>query len=309
MLGPEHLEDVAVPGGRADPEAAPPTARTAAAAPEGLRLFEPHGVLLGPALVAQAHLRHAAEAGFAAGDGELEGHGPAVLLDHPDRPLAHMGQPLGELVQVAERGAEADDLHVPGQVDQHLLPGGAALFVVEEVDLIDDHAAEVGDLLAGEQHVPQDLGGHDPAGRVAADHQIAGDEAHLVLAQDPAVVAELLVGQGLDRRGEDDLFALAEGLLHQPVGDDGLAGAGRRRHEHALAPVEGGDGLGLKAVEHKAAVAQGLRGVGIGGGGLRGALGPHQVRAGGVVFSGHRQRVVDHVWVSVGQPVLQGRTV
>ena len=140
------------------------------------------------------------------------------------------------------------------QVDEDFFPHRAALAVVEEVDLVEHHGAQVVQGLASEQHVAEDLGGHHQAGGVPPDDQVSGDQPDLVGAVQPHVVPELLVGEGLDGRGVDHLLTIGEGLLHDPVGDDGLPRAGRRTDEGRLACVEGRDGGGLERVERESAV-------------------------------------------------------
>ena len=177
-----------------------------------------------------------------------------MLFDDADAGVAHLLEPGGELREVGQRRRQADDLDVGGEVDEHLLPGRAPLLVVEEVDLVDDDRGEVGQLLLGQQDVAEDLGGHHPAGGVPADDEVAGDQADLLLSQQGAVVAELLVGQRLDGGGVDDLPAFSEGLLDDPVCDDGLSGAGGRADQGAVARLQRLDGLLLEPVKGKPAI-------------------------------------------------------
>ena len=64
-------------------------------------------------------------------------------------------------------------------------------------------------------------------------------------------VGVLLVGQRLDRRGVEALAALGQGQVHGELADDGLARAGRRRDQHAVAALQRVAGLDLEVVKVK----------------------------------------------------------
>ena len=104
---------------------------------------------------------HVTDPGIAVGEIDVEWNMTLVADNHFDRLTPYMREPVSELADVGQRCGEAEDVHCGGKVDQHLLPYRAALDVIEEVDLIDDHVAEVLQTLAGQEHVAKDLGGHD----------------------------------------------------------------------------------------------------------------------------------------------------
>ena len=65
----------------------------------------------------------------------LERHGTA-LLDHHSRVAAKRRDPVAELLRVGDRGREGNHAHRRREVDQHLLPDGAAVRVLQVVHLV-----------------------------------------------------------------------------------------------------------------------------------------------------------------------------
>ena len=191
------------------------------------------------------------------GQGDAQRHGAPVLVDDGHLGVADRAEPVGELVEVGQGGGQTQDLHVRGQVDQHLLPHGAPLGVVEEVDLVDDHRGEVVQPLPHQQHVAQDLRGHDAQGGLVPDHLIAGDQAHLLLAERRHVVAVLLVAQRLDRRRVDHLAARLQPLLDDHVRHQRLARPRGRRHQHRMPSLQVVERVRLETVQLQSAVLHG----------------------------------------------------
>ena len=118
------------------------------------------------------------------------------VLGHDDGGVAADGpQPGTELLGVGHGRRQRDHLHRLGQVDDDLLPHGAAEPVGEVVDLVHDDDAEVVQRGApGIQHVAQDLGGHDDHGGLAVDGRVAREQADPVGAVTGDEVVVLLVG-------------------------------------------------------------------------------------------------------------------
>ncbi len=100
------------------------------------------------------------------------------------------------------------------------------------------------------EHVAQHLGRHHDDPRVGVDVGVPGEESHVLRAVLADELLELLVAQGLHRRGVEDLRV---GLLHGEedgeLGDDGLAGAGRRGDQHAPAALQARARLALERIE------------------------------------------------------------
>ena len=172
-----------------------------------------------------------------------------LVHDHGDA-AAQVVQPVAELLSVAHRGRQRHHPYRLGQVDDDLFPDRAAGAVSEVVHLVEDHVAEA--LEGGRprvEHVPQHLGGHDHNGRFAVDAVVAGEQADGPAVVPAHQVGVLLVGQRLDRRGVEALEAALQGQVDGELPDHGLAGAGRRGDQHAVALVQRGAGLDLKVVE------------------------------------------------------------
>ena len=137
-----------------------------------------------------------------------EGHRPVGLHDHPGRCRAHRGEPRRalEVGGGADRGRQADEGH-PGRGEhQHLLPHRAPVGILEVVDLVeDDHGQIVEQRRPGEDHVAEDLGGHHHHRGLGLMGHVSGEQTHPVLAVAQGQLGELLIGQGLDRRGVERL--------------------------------------------------------------------------------------------------------
>ena len=82
-----------------------------------------------------------------------------------------------------------------GKRKERHLPGPAAIAVAVEVELVHGHAADVGVLAKAECVLGKDLGGAADDGRIAVDHHVARDHAHVVLAEKVDQVEELLADQ------------------------------------------------------------------------------------------------------------------
>jgi hypothetical protein len=172
---------------------------------------------------------------------ERQRHLPLVALHPLDAAVVRPAKPLDELVRVAHRGREQKQPNVPGQEAEGELPDDAPLAVVEAVELVHHHragAAEV-ERLAVQQAVEEDFGHnhqHPGPGVLAA---VARDQAHVFRREAPADgvglhLAELLLGQGDQRRGVVGRRAGGQGLEHGRFGDERLAHARRRADQHPL---------------------------------------------------------------------------
>ena len=165
-------------------------------------------------------------------------HRPVLVHDHRGA-AAHLGQPVAELLGVADRGGQRDHPDRLRQVDDHFFPDRAAEPVGQVVHLVQDHVAEPGQGgRAAVQHVAQHLGGHHHHRRLAVDAVVPGQQADLARPVAADQVAVLLVGQRLDRRGVEALTPLGQGQVHRELADHRLARPGRRGHQHAVAAVQ-----------------------------------------------------------------------
>ena len=64
------------------------------------------------------------------------------LHDHVSRP-PHSRQPVAELPGIGDRRREGDHPDLRCEVQDHLLPDGPAVGILQEVDLVEDHPTEV----------------------------------------------------------------------------------------------------------------------------------------------------------------------
>ena len=166
-----------------------------------------------------------------------ERHRARLVHDHSGA-AADVRQPLAELLGVAHRRRQRDDLHRLGQVDDHLFPHRAAELVRQVVHLVEHDVAEPGQRgRARVQHVPQHLGRHHDHRRLAVHAVVAGQQADLGRPVAPDQIGVLLVGQRLDRGGVEALAPLGQRQVHRELPDHRLARAGRRRHSSTPCPA------------------------------------------------------------------------
>ena len=175
-----------------------------------------------------------------------------VLVDDDGGVAAHGLDPAAELLGIAHRRRQADQPHILGQVQDHLFPHRAAHPVGQEVHLVHHHMRKsVQRIRPGVQHVAQHLGGHDHHRRVTVDRLVAGQQADVLRAVAADQIVVLLVAQRLDRRGVEALSARRQRQVHRELADDGLARAGRRAHQHAVAAFQRLTRLPLERIEPK----------------------------------------------------------
>ena len=166
----------------------------------------------------------------------------SAQLDDRGGRTAHRLDPRRQLGRVADRGRQAHQPDVLGEVDDDLLPHRTAVGVLEEVDLVEHDQAEVVERgRPGVDHVAQHLGGHHHDRRLAVDGVVAGQQADATVAVALAQVAELLVRQRLQRGRVEGPPAGPPRRLDAVLGDDRLAAAGRRGHDDVMPGVEGID--------------------------------------------------------------------
>ena len=139
---------------------------------------------------------------------ERQRHGPLGVGDEADRAVG-AADPGRDLVGVGDRRREADELDVLRAEDDRLFPGRAALRIGQIVNLVEDDGVDVVEIPRRlQEHVAQDLGGHDDDAGIPVLGDIAGEESDLV-AVDRAQIAIFLVRERLDRRGVDDAAGAA----------------------------------------------------------------------------------------------------
>ena len=181
----------------------------------------------------------------------VEGDGP--VLGHDDvQVAADLPQPRAELLRVRHRRGQPHDPHVRGEVDDDLLPHGAAEAVRQVVDLVEDDEPQGGEVVARVEHVPQHLRRHDDDGGGPVDGRVARQEPHLVGAEVADELRVLLVAERLDGRGVEDADPAVAGQGDGELRDDGLAGARGRGHQHGPVLQEVLAGGPLEAIEAEA---------------------------------------------------------
>ena len=167
-------------------------------------------------------------------DGEqvVQGDGPPVLAHYPGA-AADLSDPRGEIVGVRDSGRQADELHLRRCSEDHLFPNTAAIRVFEEVDFVEDDIAEAGEGgTFGVDHVTKDFRRHDHDRSTRVDGVVPRQQPYALGAVPRNEVAVLLVRQSLQGSRIERAHGLAEGEMDGVLGDDGLARARRRRHEH-----------------------------------------------------------------------------
>ncbi len=174
----------------------------------------------------------------------------ATALDDRRRRSTYGGDPVRQLVDVADRRREADEANVLWKVDHHLLPDRAPIGILEEVHFVEhDETEVVQEPRAAVDHVAQDLGGHHDDGGVTVDRVVPGQQAHVVLAVHGDEVTELLVRERLDRRRVERPLPREASEVDAVLRHDGLAAPGRHRNDHVLATIERIERIDLESID------------------------------------------------------------
>ena len=176
-------------------------------------------------------------------------HRSAFRHDHGHL-AAHLGQPVSELLGVAHRGRQRDDLYRIGQADDHFLPDGAAEPIGQVMHLIHHDEPKIAERAGpGVDHVAQHLGGHDDHRRLGIDRCVAGQQTDLSRTVPAHQIGVLLVRERLDGRRIETLAALRQRQEDGELSDDRLARSGRRGHQDARACFHLSAGVNLVIVE------------------------------------------------------------
>jgi len=191
----------------------------------------------------------------------LERHGP-LLLDHDARLTAKRPDPFTELLGVGDRRGQTDDPDRSREMDQHLLPDGAPVRILQVVDLVHHDPLEPVQRVAPlVQHVSEHLGGHHDDRCLSVDRVVPGQQSDLLGTVRRDEITELLVGQGFQRRRVETLAPGGDRLLDGELRDDGLARSRGRRDEDGSPFVQRLDRPQLEPIEReRVARREGLRG-------------------------------------------------
>ena len=174
-------------------------------------------------------------------------HAAFFAADQFEGPLVAQPQPVDEVHGVAHGGREQEQPHVRRQQSQGQLPDDAAFRVVEAVELVHHHGRGALEIeLAVQEAIEQDFGHdyeHGGRGVLAAIAGHQADVGGLEAPFDGALLhlAELLFGQGDQRRSVVRLLTGVQGFVEGRFGDQRLAHARRRTDQHALIGREPGE--------------------------------------------------------------------
>ncbi len=174
----------------------------------------------------------------------------SMVVDHDRGVAAHGLNPAAEFLGIAHRRRQADQSHVVGQVQDHLFPYRPTHPVGKEVHLVHHDVRKAAQRRRIRvEHVAQHFGGHHHHRGVGIHRHVAGQQPDLLFTVARHEVVVLLVAQRLDRRGVETLTPGRQRQVHREFADNGLAGAGRRAHQHAVAPFQRRAGPPLERVE------------------------------------------------------------
>ena len=182
-------------------------------------------------------------------------HRAMGLLDHGDGGCADLAHPRGQLPDIGHRGAEAHEPYFRGGEDDALLPYRPPFRVIEVVDLVENRIVHIHQARRlFKDQVPEDLGGHDEQPGVRIDRNVAGLDTHRLIAETPAKVPVLLVGERFNGCGVDHAPAQPHGGVHRIFSDERLPAPGRRGDDEGLAAINGFKRLLLKRVQFQVQV-------------------------------------------------------
>jgi len=180
----------------------------------------------------------------------IKGDRALFLLDDDALLPAQPREPVGDLLAVADRRGEHQQVDAGGEVDHGLFPDDPAVAVAQVVGLVEDDEVEgeVAPLVHGVvELVAQDLRRADDERRLGVLPRVPGEDADAIRPEDIAELDPLGVAQGLERRGVPGASAPGldgpDGLL----GDPRLARA-RGGRDEAVGPGHGVDGPQLEGI-------------------------------------------------------------
>ncbi len=139
------------------------------------------------------------------------------------------------------------------QLEDDLLPHRAAVAVLEVVDLVEDHHAQIVEIGATRvDHVSKHFGGHHHDLSVSVDGVVTGQQTDPLGSEAVAEVAELLVRERLYRCRVERAQPLAGSGIDGVVGNERLSRPCRSRDQHGSAIVEGVEREALEPIDPKA---------------------------------------------------------
>ena len=164
-------------------------------------------------------------------------------------------QPVGQLATILHRGRQRQQLNLGRAVNNRLFPHGSPLAIVHVVAFVEDdgfHLLQGGARFANAgavEHVAKYFGGHHHHGGVAVDGEIAGQQPDIFVAKLLAKIAQLLVGERLQRSGIKHPLAVGDRPVDGVFAYQGFAGAGGGAHHHRPIGIKSIYRLALKIVE------------------------------------------------------------
>ena len=138
-------------------------------------------------------------------------------------------------------------------MDDRFFPHGAALGIIHVVALVEHHRLHALQRVISRigfrvEHVAEDLGGHHHHLGLPVEAHITGEQPHPLGAKLLAEIAQLLVGERLQRRGVKNLLAMGQGPVDGVFAHQGLARTSGRTHHNRMALLEGVDRLQLEII-------------------------------------------------------------
>ena len=153
-----------------------------------------------------------------AAEAELQRNGPIVAHHKGGGPM-HFLDPVGELTGIGNRGRKGQQLNRGRAVNDGFFPDRAALGVIHVVALIQHHGFNISERIItcirfGIQHVAEDLCGHHHDRSLSIHTQITGHQTNVLVAKLLPEIAELLIGESLQRSCVKDLLAMGQGAIN-----------------------------------------------------------------------------------------------
>jgi len=158
-------------------------------------------------------------------------------------------------------------------VDDHLLPDRAPGAVLEVMDLIEDHQADLFESgRLGIDHVSKHLCCHHDDLGVTIDHVVAREQAHPLRSVSGHQVRILLIGEGFDRGGVERPLPTRARQMDRGLRHEGLPRPGGSGDDHRLPVRDRLCRLDLEVIRFERKLGpEGLERVG-------GSRGPHFLR-------------------------------
>jgi len=179
--------------------------------------------------------------------GELEGDGARSARDDGDFGARARFEILGDVVDIAEGGAQQERARAR-KCEKGDLPGDAALAIAIVMELVHDDVVDLGIAAFAEGFIGKDFGGAGDKRRGRVDACVSRHHPHVFGAEAAAEIEEFFGDESFDWGRIKKPLPLGHGFECEGFGDKALARAGRRGEDDVLAAEQFEEGFFLRGI-------------------------------------------------------------